>query len=214
VYEEATCAHGLEDYMKNKSILVGLLFVSSTAFAEKKQAEEVNFQKELLTIEEQVNELKERVFQSKATLKLLKEIVIQGAISDSHATVWHVNQLGSIYIVESIAYFVDGQGQYAKSDTTGALDEMSDLKVYDSTISPGNHTLNVNVTLGGNGLGIFSYVDEYTFKVQSATKFQVNEGEDCQIRVIIDERPGISHSYFERPQVSFEPRCRKLSNVD
>ena len=39
-----------------------------------------DFNRELLTIEEQVNSLKERVFRSKATLQLLKEIVVQEAL--------------------------------------------------------------------------------------------------------------------------------------
>ena len=36
-----------------------------------------DFNRELLTIEERVNSLKERVFRSKATLQLLKEIVVR-----------------------------------------------------------------------------------------------------------------------------------------
>ena len=202
--------------MKSPKFFLGLLCLG--AFASPVYAEDddgsVDFQKELLTIQEQVNSLKENVFQSKATLKLLKEIVIQGAVSGSRATVWHVNDLGMSYIIESVSYFVDGQGRYAKSDATGALDDMPETKVFDDAISPGRHTLQVNVNLRGNGFGVFQYVEDYSFKVQSSTVINIEEGQDCQIRVIIDERPGISHSYFERPQVVFEPRCRQMSDVD
>ena len=46
-----------------------------------------DFNRELLNVEEQVDGLKERVFRSKATLQLLKEIVIQGASTGARATV-------------------------------------------------------------------------------------------------------------------------------
>ena len=173
-----------------------------------------DFNRELLSVEEQVNDLKEQVFKSKATLKLLKEIVIQGAASGSRATVWHINQLGSSYILESVSYFLDGKGQYAKSDTSGALDEQEQFQVFDGPIPPGNHTLTVNMKLRGNGYGVFSYVNKYTFNVQSMTVFTAEEGQSCQIRVITNERSGISASFVERPYVEFEPRCRRLSDIE
>ena len=186
--------------------------------AEPKPTTKINdapdFNRELLSVEEQVNDLKEQVFKSKATLKLLKEIVIQGAASGSRATVWHINQLGSSYILESVSYFLDGKGQYAKSDTSGALDEQEQFQVFDGPIPPGNHTLTVNMKLRGNGYGVFSYVNKYTFNVQSMTVFTAEEGQSCQIRVITNERSGISASFVERPYVEFEPRCRRLSDIE
>lgn len=173
-----------------------------------------DFNRELLSVEEQVNDLKEQVFRSKATLKLLKEIVVQGAASGSRATVWHVNNLGTSYVLESVSYFLDGKGQYAKSDTSGSLNDQDQFQVFDGPIPPGNHTLTVNMKLRGNGYGIFNYVNKYTFNVQSMTVFTAEEGQSCQIRVITNERSGISASFVERPYVEFEPRCRRLSDVE
>jgi hypothetical protein len=173
-----------------------------------------DFNRELLSVEEEVNDLKEQVFRSKATLKLLREIVIQGAASGSRATVWHVNNLGSAYVLESVSYFLDGKGQYAKSDTSGALNEQEQFQVFDGPIPPGNHTLTVNMKLRGNGFGIFNYVNKYTFNVQSMTVFTAEEGQSCQIKVITNERSGVSTTFVERPYVEFEPRCRRLSDVE
>ena len=58
-----------------------------------------DFNRELLTIEEQVNSPKERVFRSKATLQLLKEIVVQGTSSGSRSSITHVNKLGRSYTI-------------------------------------------------------------------------------------------------------------------
>jgi len=175
--------------------------------------QDAGFKKELLTVEENVNSLKERVFQSKATLKMLKEIIVQGTVSGSHATIWHANDLSNSYSIESVSYFLDGKGQYAKSDSSGALNSQKEFKVFDNEITPGSHTLSINMRLRGNGHGIFKYVNNYTFEVQSSTVFAAEEGQDCQVRVLINERSGLSSSFFERPQISFEPRCRQMSDV-
>lgn len=172
-----------------------------------------DFNQDLLTIEEEVSSIKEQVFRSKATLQLLKEIVVVGSSQGSQATIWHVNKLGSGYTLESVAYFLDGRGQFAKSDPTGVLDEQREFKVYDSVLPPGNHNLTVNMKLRGNGFGVFSYVKNYTFNVQSSTVFVAEEGKNCQVRVVANERKGIGRSFTERPNVTFETRCIRASDV-
>ena len=115
-----------------------------------------DFNRELLTIEEQVNSLKERVFRSKATLQLLKEIVVQGSSSGSRGSVTHINKLGRSYTIESISYYLDGQGKFSKVDTTGGLDSKKELKIFEGPIPPGNHNITVHLKLRGNGFGVFS----------------------------------------------------------
>lgn len=166
-----------------------------------------DFNRDLLTVEEEVNALKERVFRSKATLQLLKEIVIQGAASGSGATIWHVNRLGNAYNLESISYYLDGQGKFSKADTTGVLDDNKEFKVYDGSIPPGDHTVSVNVKLRGNGLGIFNYVDKYEVNLKANTSFAADEGKNCQVRVILEKKKGVGRSFTDRPNVSFETRC-------
>lgn len=173
-----------------------------------------DFGQELLTIEEEVSAIKEQVFRSKATLQLLREIVVQGSAEGSQATIWHVNRLGSGYTLESVAYFLDGRGQFAKSDPTGALDEQREFKVFEQALPPGSHNLTVNMKLRGNGFGVFSYVQDYTFNVQSSTAFVAEEGKSCQVRVIANERSGFGRSFTERPNVTFETRCIRTSDTN
>lgn len=184
------------------------------ASAELQEQAAADFNQELLTIEEEVSSIKEQVFRSKATLQLLREIVVTGSAEGSQATIWHVNKLGSGYTLESVAYFLDGRGQFAKSDPTGVLDEQREFKVFDQALPPGNHNLTVNMKLRGNGFGVFSYVKDYTFNVQSSTAFVAEEGKSCQVRVIANERKGIGRSFTERPNVSFETRCIRASDAN
>ncbi len=169
------------------------------------------FNRELLTIEEGVNSLKERVFRSKATLQLLKEIVVQGSSSGSRGSVYHVNKLGRGYTIESVAYYLDGQGKYSKIDPSGALDKQREIKVFDGPIPPGNHNLTVHLKLKGNGFGIFSYVKDYVFNVQATTAFVAEDGKSCKVEAVVNERSGIGRSFTERPYVKFETRCIRLA---
>ena len=171
-----------------------------------------DYNRELLTIEEQVNGLKERVFRSKATLQLLKEIVVQGSSSGSRGKITHVNKLGRSYSIESISYYLDGQGKFSKVDTSGALSAQRELAIFDGPIPPGNHNLTVHLKLRGNGLGVFSYVSNYVFNVQASTAFTAEDGKSCRVKVIIDERGGLTRSFTERPSVKFETRCMRLAD--
>lgn len=180
---------------------------SASASASAEGSKSGDFDRQLLTIEEEVHSLKEQVFRSKATLQLLKEIVVQGSTSGARATIWHENRLGRAYTVESIAYYLDGQGKFSKADASGALSAMPDFKVYEGGMPPGNHTLTVNLRLRGNGLGIFSYVQDYTVNVQASTAFVAEEGKVCTVRVTTNERRGVGRSFVERPEVQFQTRC-------
>lgn len=174
-------------------------------------ADEADFNQELLTVEQQVDELKERVFRSKATLQLLKEIVIAGAGSGSKATIWHINKLGSAYRLQSITYLLDGQTKYAKTDTSGALSDSKEFKIYDGIITPGDHTLAVDFRLKPTGFGIFSYAKNYDVNVRSSYTFTVDEGKQCTIRTELTDRGNLANSFEERAKATFDVKCERNS---
>ncbi len=170
-----------------------------------------DFNRQLLTVEEDTNALKERVFRAKATLQLLKEIVIEGSTSGSRAVVWHFNELGASYTLESISYYLDGQSVYSKTDPTGELDGQSELKLWDGAVPPGNHNLTVTAVVRGNGFGVFKYVDGYTFKIQSSYAFAAEDGHVSNLRVILDEPPGLGRSFADGPRVFYELKTVRQS---
>lgn len=171
------------------------------------------FNKRLLTVEEKVNSLKEQVFRSKATLQLLKEIVVQGSTSGARAVIWHVNELGATYAVQSVSYFLDGTSIYSKAAVDGSLNKTREFKLHDGAISSGNHTLSVSMILRGNGFGVFSYVDRYTFNVQSSYAFTAEDGKSCEVWVRLRERKGIGRSFIERPAVEYDFSCSRIGQM-
>jgi hypothetical protein len=57
--------------------------------------------------------------------------------------------------------------------------------------------------------GVFSYVDQIGFNVQSSASFEVKDGDTCAIRVEADEHGGLSRSFTERPDIAFDIRCTR-----
>jgi hypothetical protein len=183
------------------------------------QAEDPNdvsndYLRELLTLEEEVNALKESVFRSKATLQLLKEIVVEGSTTGSRVALWHVNELGSSYNVVSVTYFLNGQPIFTRTDENGELGDSEEIKIWEGALPPGSHGITVNAVLRGNGFGVFSYVEDYTFNVRSSYTFNAEDNHLSTVRVLIDERSGIGRSFIERPQVEYEIQSTRLTEGD
>jgi hypothetical protein len=177
--------------------------------AEGSEQAATDFSRELRTVEEDVSNLKERVFRSKATLKLLKELIVDSAISGSRLAIWHVNKLGGGYSMESAQYFLDGKTVFTKVDPEGSLDTLRELKVAEQTVPPGTHTLQVNLVLRGKGYKVFSYLRSYQFKVTSSYSFKVEEGRISVIRVIADSRGGL-RNFVERPTIRYDERTESF----
>ena len=163
------------------------------------------FHRELRSVEEEVSQLKERVFRSKATLKLLKELVVDAAASGSRVMLWHVNELGGGYGLESVQYFLDGKNVFTRIAPDGSLDDIDEIKLHEQTLPPGEHTLQVNLVLRGKGHRIFSYLESFQFKVQSSYTFNIEEGKVSLIRVVLDSRGGFKN-FEDRPTVRYDER--------
>jgi len=163
------------------------------------------FHRELRSVEEEVSQLKERVFRSKATLKLLKELVVDAAASGSQLLLWHVNDLGGGYVLESAQYFVDGKNVFTRIAPDGSFDEVEELEIHEQTLPPGEHNLQVNFVLRGKGSKIFSYLESFQFKVQSSFPFTIEEGKVSLIRVVLDSR-GSFKNFEDRPTVRYDER--------
>ena len=169
----------------------------------------VQFGRELRTVEEDVSHLKERVFRSKATLQLLKELVIEGATVGSRVSIWHVNRLGGSYSMEAVKYFLDGKNIFTKVDPGGSLDTVRELKVHEQNVPPGTHNLQMTMVLRGKGYSIFSYLRTYQFNVQSSYSFRVEDGRVTLVRAIAESRGGF-RNFVERPTVRYDERSDAL----
>jgi hypothetical protein len=166
--------------------------------------DEMSITRELKTVEQNVNVLKEKVFRSKARLLLLEEKVIKGVVAGAKASLVHVNRLGGAYRIESISYFFDGTPIFEKIDSSSDFHRKKELKIFEGNIPPGSHTITANIVVKGNGTGAFSYLDDYSFKGQESYSFIAEDNKTAVIRMVLQKKGGALGGFEEGPEMKFE----------
>lgn len=161
---------------------------------------------DLKTVEADVNDLKEKVFRSKARLLLLEEKVIRGVVSGAKLSLKHVNSLGAAYALDSITYYVDGNPVYQATDTAtgGSLSKEKEIDVYEANVPPGNHTVSVSGVIKGRGTGLFSYLSDYSFQFSSTYSFVAADGKTTRLDATFFKKGGAVADYLEGPAIEFK----------
>jgi hypothetical protein len=179
---------------------------AATAAPAAPQTTDEEFSIRVKTMEEQVNDLKEKIFRTKARLLLLQESVLGGgSISQgAKAVLVHRNEMGSSFYLESVAYALDGAPVYTKVDVEGDLDKKEEFEIFNGRIVPGQHQIAVKLQFRGHGFGIFSYLEGYKFKVQSSYTFDAEPGKITTVKVVAYEKGGIATDLKDRPSVRYD----------
>jgi hypothetical protein len=151
-----------------------------------------------------VDDLKERIFRSKARLSVLKETVLHGVLAGSKVVIVHRNLMGSQFRLTKLAVVLDGAQIYARTDDSGALDQEDELTVLDGNIVPGPHTITVELTYQGQGFGIFSYLNGYTFESRSSYNFTAPENGAVRLMSSGYEKGNLTTEMKDRPSVDWQ----------
>jgi hypothetical protein len=204
----------LDKSMKMHSIRFGILALLVTVFgfvtpvsAQTTGASDDKpaYNLKLRDIEERVNDLKEKIFQSKARLIQLQEVVLHGTISGAKAKVVHRNEMGASFSLARAQYSLDGTPIFNRRDSgEGELADADEIEIFNGTVAPGNHQISVYLEYRGNGFGIFSYLNDYKFKIKSSYTFTAEEGRVTSVRVVGFEKGGITTELTERPTVRYD----------
>jgi hypothetical protein len=162
------------------------------------------------TLEEQVVDLKEKIYRSKARLLLLQETVMGGELSTgARAVLVHKNEMGNAFQLESVVYALDGAPIFTQVDTQGDLSRHPSLEVFNGRIVPGQHQLAVRLVYRGSGYGVFSYLEGYKFKVQSSYTFNAESGKVTTVNVVGVEKGGLTTDLKDRPAVRYDIEVAK-----
>jgi len=157
------------------------------------------------TLEERVNELKEKIFRTKARLMNLQEMVIGGDVTTgARAVLYHRNEMGPEFVLESATYTLDGAPIYTKVDKEGDLDKRHEFEIFNGRVVPGNHQVTVKLVYRGSGFGVFSYLEGYKFRVQSAYTFNAEPGKVTGVKVVGFEKGGITAEIQDRPAIRYD----------
>jgi hypothetical protein len=135
-------------------------------------------------LEQQTQALKERAWQLKARVQMLKEQVLGGGVG-AQAMIAHASEMGASFRLIKLVYSLDGTQVFARTDETAeSLYKSAGFDVFAGPISPGNHNLSVAATYRGHGYGVFEYLSKYTFTAKGNQTFTAVEGKitkvDCR----------------------------------
>lgn len=161
-------------------------------------------------IEEQVNELKEEVFRTRSRLSILKETVLASGLSGAEIQIIHRNEMGANFKLERILYILDGTPIRRMVDENGKLDQQEEIEILDGPITPGNHSLQVELIYCGHGYGVFSYLQAYRFTLNDIHTFRTEENKKVMIKVVGYEKGGVTVDLKDRPDLRFEKTVLNL----
>ncbi|MCL2326755.1 MAG: hypothetical protein FWC40_09725 [Proteobacteria bacterium] len=155
-----------------------------------------------------VDLLKEDTFTTKSRLLLLREEVLQRSVNGARLLILHRNEMGGQYELVSVTYSLDRQPKFSRfeGDGGGRLNQLNDEVVFDGMLSPGTHELTVQFVFKGRTWGVFRYMTDYTFVVESGYSFVVGEGKAAELVVTAVEQGNFFTAYEDRPSVSYSLR--------
>lgn len=159
----------------------------------------------LESYEKNLEHVRERIFKSKSRLMQLYEQLKLGNVSIVGISILHTHKVGSTFKLESISYNLDGFEVYgAINDKDNSLEKLSETPVYEGSLLPGEHLLVVDMVFRGKGYGIFSYLNQYLFKVKSRYSFNVVEGDVVTLKVESFDKGSFLTPLKERLRVKFD----------
>ena len=161
-------------------------------------------EKQIREVGTSVDTLKENTFTTKSRLMLLREEVLQRSVSGSRIQIRHKNKMGGQYSLVQIYYAIDQQPVFVRDDSSGALNKLDDEVISDQLLSPGSHQLSVLYVYKGKPWGVFQYMNDYTFRVESGYDFTVDEGKTAELVVTAAEAGNFFTAYEKRPTVKYQ----------
>ena len=136
------------------------------------------------SLEQKTQSLKERAWQLKARVQMLKEQVLGGGVG-AQTLIVHANEMGSSFRLIKLVYSLDGTQVFVRTDDAAeSLYKSKSFDIFAGPIAPGNHNLAVVATYRGHGYGVFEYLSKYTFTAKGGNSFTAGEGKiskvDCR----------------------------------
>jgi hypothetical protein len=161
------------------------------------------YQVRLRDLQQRVDTLKEQIRRSHTRLSLLSDTILATGGSGSRAVIQLDSRLSGQFMITRALVLLDGAVQYNKQNQKGAISEQRSLPIFDGSIPPGDHTVQVLLNLRGTGYGVFSYVRGYRFEVRSSHSFTAVDGKTSRLRIVAYEKGGVTTPLEERPAVRY-----------
>jgi len=177
---------------------------------DKPQMDGATYSVRLRDLEQRVDELKDQIRRSHTRLALLSDTIISGGAAGSRAEVVFKNEMSSAFRLTRALFVVDGAVQYNRQDDTGALADQKEIPIFNGSMPPGDHTVQVILNFQGNGYGVFTYLRGYKFEVKSAHSFTAVEGKTLGLIATALEKGGVTTPLEQRPTIEWGEKVASL----
>ncbi len=152
-------------------------------------------------LQQKTQALKERAWQLKARLELLKEETLGGGVG-AQAIITHSNDMGSSFRLVKLIYSLDGTQVFARTDDAAeSLYKAKSFDIFSGPIAPGNHSLTAVATYRGHGYGVFEYLQKYTFNAKLSNQFTSGEGKSSKVECKGFEKGGAATPMEKRAAI-------------
>jgi hypothetical protein len=152
-------------------------------------------------LEQKTQALKERAWQLKARVQMLKEQMLGGGVG-AQALISHANEMGSSFRLVKLTYAVDGTEVFLRKDENAdSLYKSKSFDIFSGPISPGSHNISAMATYRGNGYGVFEYLSKFTFTATGTNAFTAGEGKISKVDCKGYEKGGQSTPMEKRPAI-------------
>lgn len=149
-------------------------------------------------LETRIDDLKDKVFRSKSRIVLLKETLLGNRVAGSQARITYRNELGRRFELKRLTYILDGNPIRNQSNRGGELEGKDSIEVYNGAIGPGAHNLVIQLEYQGKA-SVFGYFGGYSFELQRACKFTVEEGIVTTVEGVAYKKGNATTSVEQRP---------------
>ena len=165
----------------------------------------------LRDLEARVDELKDQIRRSHTRLALLSDTILSGGAAGSRAEVTFKNEMSSAFRLTRAVFVVDGAVQFNRQDDSGALADQKEIPIFNGSLPPGDHTVQIILNFQGNGYGVFTYLRGYKFEVKSAHSFTSVEGKTLGIVATSLEKGGVTTPLEQRPTIEWGEKISALA---
>lgn len=114
------------------------------------------------------------------------------------------SEMGRRYRLVEASVAMDG-AQVAHRRAPEGKELEREFTAFKGPVIPGRHAVNVTLVYQGRNAGLFNYLDDYTFRVQSSYAFDAIADRPAVLDVVAKERKGISVPLEQKPTMEISP---------
>jgi hypothetical protein len=114
------------------------------------------------------------------------------------------SEMGKRYRLVEATVAMDG-AQVAQRRAPAGSELEKEFTAYKGPVTPGRHAVNVTLVYQGRNAGLFNYLDDYTFRVQSSYAFEAFANRPATLDVVAKEKKGISVPLEQKPMIVIAP---------